>query len=116
MIMRTIPLHESVSVTFDVNGNGTGMLGPSVYGQSWNITLITTSCTTPNTQQVTFQVYRNFAAPGQNIGGSYSGQNDSDDISVMLMYGERLVFTWTGGNSGDQGTAVVMGTLSDVRT
>lgn len=113
--MRTLPLDESATVTFDSTGSGTAYLGPNVYGTSWSLTRITTSCTSPNTNQVTFIVYKNFISPGTQIGGTYSGQQDSDDTTVDLKCGDALVCIWTGGNPGDSGTVSLFGTKTDLR-
>lgn len=113
--MRTVALHESDSVVFDASGSGQISMGPATYGHSWNISLVSTSATTPTSTQLTFQFYVNFVAPGQALGGTYSGQNDSDDVNLSLQYGEKIIGVWTGGAAGDVGTMVLVGTRQDVR-
>lgn len=111
----TRPLYESASIIFDANGQGTVIVGPNVYGTIWNISRVTTTCTSPNTNQVTFTIYRGYISPGMQIGGTYSGQQDSDETSINLKTGDQLVGQWTGGNSGDVGTMTVFGTQTDLR-
>lgn len=113
--MKTLPLDESATVTFDANGQGTAFIGPNVYGTSWSLNRITTSCTSPPTNQVTFIVYKGFISPGTQIGGTFSGQQDSDETTLDLKCGDLLVCQWTGGNQGDSGTVSLFGTKTDIR-
>lgn len=108
-------LFEVTSVKFDASGSGLVRMGPSRYGVTWNVSRIITTCTTPNTQQVTFIVYLGFVSPTTQIGGTYSGQQDSDDISMPLHSGDILIGQWTGGSLNDVGTMSIMGTLEDAR-
>lgn len=111
--MKTVPLVETYTVTFDGNGNGTVIMAPKVYGHSWHVTRIATTCTTPNTQQVTFNVYRN--TQSNSVGGTYLAQNDSDDTDLTLKYGERLIGVYTGGRSGDTGSVTIIGEVTNER-
>lgn len=111
--MKTVPLVESYSAAFDNTGSGVVTAGPKVYATYWHITRITTTCTSPNTNQVTFTVYRN--DPNNTVGGSYSGQSDSDDVSLKLQFGEKLVGSWVGGNGGDTGIMTIFGEVTNLR-
>lgn len=108
-------LFEVATAKFDANGTGTTQLGPYRYGIVWNITRIITGCTTSNMLQVTFAVYKGFVSPTTQIGATYSGQQDSDDVSLSLGAGDFLIGQWTGGNAGDIGTMSVTGTFEDAR-
>lgn len=111
--MKTVPLVETFDVTFDSNGNGTVYMAPNIYGTYWTVKRVSTTCTTPLTKQVTFQLYRNTLTDG--MGGTYSGQNDSDDMDMEIGYGERLIGVYSGGNPGDTGSVTVVGTITNTR-
>lgn len=111
--MKSVPLEESAQSQFDVNGNAAVRLGPSVYGQSWEINL--TSITADSTAQSKFYLYRNQVSPNAMFGGSYSGNQDFNDTSIKLQYGDVIIGQWTGGTPNSSVALNVSGTLTDVR-
>lgn len=111
--MKTVPLEESAQSQFDVNGNAAVRLGPSVYGQSWEINL--TSITSDSTAQTQFYLYRNQVTPNGIIGGSYSGNQDFNDTTIKLQYGDVIIGQWLGGTPNAFAALNVSGTLTDVR-
>ena len=116
--MRGRQLNEAVSVSFSGsagNAGGTGFLGPGRYGIIWHVTRILTNASTPTTQQLTLQVYRGAATPSAFLTGTYSGQQDADDIRLDLSYGDQLACVYSGGNPGDVGTVTLIGTFEDIR-
>ncbi len=111
--MKQVPLEESAQSRIDANGNATVRLGPTVYGQSWEIN--TTSITSDSTTQSKFYLYRNQVSPNSMFGGSYSGNQDFNDTTIKLQYGDVIIGRWTGGTPNASVILNVSGTLTDVR-
>lgn len=113
--MRTALLDVSANTIIDSAGNGTVVIGPATYGQSWSISLITVQCSSVSPSQ--FRLYRNSALPQNLIGSTYNGNQDSDtsDSIPDLQYGERLVGVWSVADSGSTAFIVINGQIKDVR-
>lgn len=111
--MKQVPLEESAQAQFDVTNRATVRLGPTVYGQSWEIN--TTSITTDSIVETQFYLYRNHISPNAIIGGSYSGNQDFNDTTISLQYGDVIIGAWTGGSPNALAALNVSGTLTDAR-
>lgn len=111
--MKQVPLNESSQSQFDVTNRATVRLGPTVYGQSWQVD--TTSVTSDSPAQTQFLLYRNQISPNSIIGGSYSGNQDFNDTTIQLQYGDVIIGQWTGGTPNAHAALNVSGTIKDVR-
>lgn len=105
-------LYESVSVTLDGSGNGTVRLGPSNSFQQWvpsNVACAVSS----NTAEPVFVCYNGTPSNANRIGGTYTGSNDSDSITDVVLYpGSYLTGVWTGGDAGAIATMTIQGTVN----
>lgn len=110
---HTVPLNVSVSVVLDGSGNGQVQLGPVIAGVSWQVTgegvLVQPASTTVVSQ---FKLYLGAAQPGNFLGGSYTGDNNSASIPATLYPGQVLTGVWSGGNPGATATMTLTGTQS----
>lgn len=105
--MGTNPLLQTTTVVLDNDGNGTtSPIGPTSQGESWNVTLISVQCST-NQHEAICSVYLNNSLLGTTTWGS-TGDSDSG-ISQMVMMGQQITATWTGGDSGAVAQLSVMG-------
>lgn len=50
---------------------------------------------------------------GAQFEGSYSGNNDTSDTQHLMMAGDELVCTWTGGDAGATATLTLFGVQFD---
>jgi len=98
---NTLPLAESGQVTLDGSGNGFVALGPLYTAQTWVPSQLTVSITPPPAIEPQFKYYRGTAGPTSILGGTYTGSNDSTDISgITLNPGEKIYGVWLGGSPG----------------
>lgn len=109
---QTVPLTASVSVVLNGSGNGQVQLGPALPGVAWNpgscAVLVQPASTTVVSQ---FLLYNGPAQPGNFIGGSYTGDNNSTGLAIPAMYtGSVLTGVWSGGNPGATATMTLTGT------
>jgi hypothetical protein len=110
---QTVPLNPglSASVVLDVNGNGTVTLGPTIPGTTWNVTAQAVLVNNGVATNVpTFLLYNGAVSPGNLLGGSYTGSNDSADFAVTLTPGQILTGVWSGGDAGMLATLSISGT------
>lgn len=109
---RTIPLIAGESVTLDANGSGTVSIGPSNAFQTWKPSNAACSVST-NTKEPVFVLYNGPSTdPSTRIGGSYTGSNDSTNLSDITLYpGTMLTGQWTGGDAGATATLSLTGTI-----
>lgn len=107
---RTTPLQEFASVTLDASGTNTVYFSPQRYGQDWKIERITVTCN--SAEETVFSLYRDFVQNSARIGGTYSGNNDTDSAAgITLRYGNRLVGQWTLGTAGAIANIVLDGEM-----
>lgn len=110
--MGTYPLQASGSVTLDASGNGRVILGPNIPGVAWTPSGGTCQTSTGVLTPV-FNVYLNSVSPGNNQGGSQTGNNDSFVMDGVTLYtGMTLIGVWTGGDSGATGTFNLSGSVT----
>ena len=110
-IKYTWDLNETGSVTLDANGNGTFQLVPGGARERWLVTLINTVVQQTTIAVPTLRVYRGSAQPINLLGGTFTGNLDSNSTDQWLLnMNEGLVFQYTGGSLGDVATARIEGT------
>jgi hypothetical protein len=102
------PLAESYSTVLDANGNGAVTFGPNRQRQRW-VPPLTVAVTTSSAVKVSqAQIWLG----STNIGGTYTGSQDSDDLPAVTLYqGQMLKVVWTGGDVGAVATASITGTV-----
>ena len=108
---RSVPLTVSASVVLDGSGGGQVQLGPVVAGVSWQVTaegvLVQPASSTVVSQ---FKLYLGGPQPGNFLGGTYTGDNNSASIAATLHPGQVLTGVWSGGNPGATATMALTGT------
>jgi hypothetical protein len=94
------------STTLDASGNGRVSLGPSSTRAIWNVTTVAVSgSSTVNIPTATVSL------GSLNLGGTYSGTSDSDNVNVMVYPGQQITVVWTAGDAGAAASAYVYGTI-----
>lgn len=83
-------------------------MGPELPNQLWKLSIAAVSVST-GTNVPTAKLYLDTISPGSMIGGTYSGNNDSTDLSVTLRWGQTLIAAWEGGDAGALATLSVYG-------
>ena len=109
---RSVPLSVSVSVTLNGAGGGQVQAGPALPGVSWlPVTVAILVQPASATVVSSFLLYNGPAQPANFIGGTYTGDNNSNDVTCPPMYaGDVLTGVWKGGNPGAIATMTVTGT------
>jgi hypothetical protein len=111
---QTVPLNPGLSATvvLDANGNGTVTIGPTIPGTAWQVSGVGVLVNGGVAVNVpTFTLYNGGPAPGNFLGGSYTGSNDSDTgLAITLTPGQILTGVWSGGDPGASATMSVNGT------
>src|ERR1035438_1913430 len=92
--MGTIPLNVYASTV--LNGAGTGTVAVMVAPVS-------------DSTISQFSLYNGAAGAANFLGGTYTGDNNSDDVGVTLYPGMVLTGVWITGNPGAKATMVVTG-------
>jgi hypothetical protein len=107
---RTLNLNQNANVTLDQYGNGTVQAGPQIPGVTWTVTLA--ACTTASVVNTpVFNLYLGDPIPQNNLGGTYSGNNDEyTPLSAVLPNGQYMTGQWTGGDPGALATMTLTGT------
>jgi len=105
--MSTLQLDQVANTTLNANGNGSVSLSPSSSRTVWNVTTIAVAGTS------VASVPSATASLGSlQLGGTWSGTNDADNVSVTVWPGQSIVVTWTGGDPGASASAYVYGTVA----
>lgn len=108
--MSTYPLLEYVQATADANGRAVVSTGPHKFGESWTITSLNT--TTNSVAESQLRVYRGVESDSAIVASSYSGNQDSAGGSeIKVPAQDKLVFVWSGADSGAQCTCRIEGDL-----
>jgi hypothetical protein len=109
----TVPLNESGQVTLDGSGNGFVALGPLYTAQTWVPTQLNVNANVAPLIEPTFKYYRGTAGPSNYLGGTYTGSNDSTDISgITINPGEKIYGVWSGGSPGTLMAMTLQGTIN----
>lgn len=106
-----LPLLEYVQATADSSGRASVVKGPAKYGESWEVTLISTS--TNSTLESQLRVYRGVESDSAQVLSTYSGNSDTagGGANIVVPSQDKLVFVWTGATAGALCTARIEGTL-----
>lgn len=112
--MRTVPLTENVSVTFDGSGNGTLKMVPRGGAETWLPTIASVKASS-NTKEASCKIYIGPSATDPYfVDGTLSGSTgDSTDRVTGYQidtHGNTLWAVWAGGDAGATGTMQVNGT------
>jgi hypothetical protein len=110
-----IPLMEFAQATADANGRAVAEAAPEKFGDSWEVTLISTN--TNSTSESQLRVYRGVESASALLLSTYSANNDnaSGGAAINVGAGDKLVFVWSGASSGSICTARIEGTLKSGR-
>lgn len=107
-----VPLNEQINVVAVDDGTGvavaTGRLGPSRFGDMWNVKLMTTQST--STTDVELRVYRNIESPGSMVDSTYAGRSAVSSCDIWLKTGESVVAVWKKGDIGATHSLRIEGT------
>lgn len=110
-IKFTWALNEQQSVTLNAAGTGTISLIPGGARERWLVTLINTSAVLTTLTVPILRVYRGNAMPANQLGGTYTGNLDTNSTDQWLLnMNEGLVFQYTNGAVGDVATIRIEGT------
>lgn len=103
-------LDESGTCTYDSNGNGTITLAPGGAKERWVIHFTAVSSTQLTTNNIPSMVmYRGSAVPGNQLGGTFSALADSDTDEILLNMNEGVVYVFSKGDPGAQGSVHIEG-------
>lgn len=108
MPTRVIPLSKQATGVANAAGVGTAAIGPTLYGDRWDVTTAMVQNTTPVTSANSPQAV--LTAAGVPQAGTYSGAQDSTDLAATLRQGQTVSVTWTGCDPGTLCTLTVYGT------
>jgi hypothetical protein len=113
-VSLTVPLQTSVSVVLSGTGAGSVTIGPQTPGIVWYPSGTAVTVTPVSTTVISqFSLYNGNAGAANFIGGTYTGDNNSNGITGITMYtGAFLTGVWTGGNPGARATLTVIGTMT----
>jgi hypothetical protein len=103
----------TATVTLDANGYATTQLAPGGAREKWTINFIAVNTTSPISNSVNVPqmiMYRSAAVPGNQLGGTYSANLDTDSADLYkLNMNEPVVFVWSGGDPASVGTVHIEG-------
>ena len=104
--MSSVPLTETYTTVLDGAGKGSVSFGPNRARQRWLPPLtVAVSTSTANAIPVA-----TLTMGTQQLGSTYTGSNDSDDLpGLMVLPGQRITVTWTGGDPAAVATASITG-------
>jgi hypothetical protein len=106
-----LPLDESANGTANAAGKATASLQPLRAFENWHVDSVSVFSTSVLVS--TFKVYRGSESPSTLIGGTYSGNLNSDpSFNKDVRNGERLLGVWEGCTPGAVCTMSVTGTKS----
>lgn len=107
----TQTLNKAAQAQVDAFGNATARIGPTITGTTWKISTAAVSVTTDVLTPIC-KLYVGSIAPGNLIGGTYSGQQDSTDLNITLHSGQFLIADWDGADVGSWATLSVFGEMT----
>ena len=99
------------TATIKADGTATVEMGPTSYTESWETSIVGVLCTplapaTTLTNIPSARIYANNVF----VGGTYSGDQDSDtSMSVTIQSGQKIRAEWKGGDVGATVTLTVTG-------
>lgn len=102
-------LRESANAIADVDGRAVAQLQPLRAFERWKIIKITVQSTSaPSVPEC--RIYFGAESESNFIEGTYSGNNDSTDVTLELENGERLIAVWSGAEPDSSCTLTLKGT------
>lgn len=107
--MTTLQLDAHGSCTLDSSGNGSVNLGPTSTRTYWDVTTVAVQGTSVNPIP-TASVFLG----STNLGSTWSGTLDSDNVDVRVWPGQQLTVKWSGGTPGASATAYAYGTVGTI--
>jgi hypothetical protein len=106
-------LDLTANVTLDATGGATTQLSPGGAREKWTVNFVAVNTTSPipnSTNVPTMIMYRSAAVAGNQLGGTFSANMDTDSTDVYaLNMNEPIVFVWTGGDPGAVGKVHIEG-------
>lgn len=91
-------LSLALTVTLDGAGQGTLLAGPGKYGETWNITRITTNGN--STLDPDLRIYRGAPGGTSMLDTTARGNGDVSETSLTVQSGERIAAQYTLGTAG----------------
>lgn len=106
-------LDSTANVILDANGGATAQLAPGGAREKWTVNFVAVNTTSPlpnSTNVPQLIMYRSAAVPGNQLGGTFAANMDTDSTDVYnLNMNEAIVFVWSGGDPGAAGTVHIEG-------
>lgn len=105
-------LQAAAQVTLGASGSGTVSVGPDASRgpATWRVNGVILQTTRPGVAPIPrAQVYLDDSVAGQSQGLSYDGSFAQGSCDITLTRGQKLICTWTGGQSGDVATMTLTG-------
>jgi len=87
-------LIESITLTFDANGNATGSLAPNKPFERWEINRYTTFSTSVG---CIINIFKTFISVSTFLDGTLKGENDAGGIQISLHTSENVWVQASGG-------------------
>jgi hypothetical protein len=96
MVTKTATASIDPADSAGVNGIATIYAGPEAAFESWEVTRVTVlNDSDTDAWSPTATLYRNYAGPGSQLAGTYSGDRDTNSDLIELRELETLVIVWT---------------------
>lgn len=109
---RRYPLNKAVTVTLNASGSGTATLGPDA-GRgpaNWSVDGVILQTNRPGQAPVPRAVvYLDDQSSGSTQGLTYDGSFAQGRCNILVVRGQQIIVTWTGGQAGDTATVTVTG-------
>lgn len=103
-------LYESGSGVANAQGKAIVRLQPLRAFEDWHVQRVSIQSTS-STLVPTFKLYKGSETPSSFIGGTFTGNLNSDpQLDLTLMNGESLLGVWEGGDVGSTCTMTITGT------
>jgi hypothetical protein len=108
--MADYPLDTFQQATVDASGIATTLgIGPVRYGETWDVGRWSVSLTEGRGE---CRVYRGAVSPTRQLDVTTSGEGDtSENNSITLQTGERIIAQWTEATPGAIGVVTFGGTI-----
>lgn len=90
------------------SASGQAQIGPNNPHTRWHVTRLTV-LTTANVGDPSAVAYLGTVSPGNSLGGTYSGAQDSTDLDVWLWPGQFITVAWENGDSNARATVSIFG-------
>ena len=104
-------LNETGSTVLDGAGNGSFQIVPGGARERWMVTLINTFVQELTIDVPTLRVYRGSPMPAYQLGGTFTGNLDTNSTDTFLLnMNEGMWFVYTGGPPGALATIRIEGT------